>query len=528
MSKERFLKTGLPCPCGKSSDAYSLRRDGSGYCFSGQCGGRNFPVNGREEREELEEDSTKYEFKPFPHRGISAKVLNKFNVQTKFKESLPVSTGFMYPSGGTKVRSFDKKEFYAKGTMSAPSLFLKNYFDKGGARAITIVEGEYDALAVAEMLGNETAVVSVRSSSSALADVKNDWEYVNSFDKIVINFDNDEPGQEAAKKVLSLFDFKKTYNLVLDKYKDANAYIWDNDRNEVRNEAEAYVKAWRGVKRHTPDNIISGNEALRKALKTQREAVIGSYPFAGLQSKLFGIHEGEVIVFKGDEGIGKTEVFRAIENELFKTQKYPIGIIHLEEDNGITLRGIANYYTDIPYNHPESSASDDEIMAVIEKINGKMEDRIFLRSSFDMEDEDAFVGGVRFLVSVCGAKVIFLDHITWLATGEDNQDERKKLDRISQRLKLLAKELKFALIEISHTNDDGKTRGSRNITKVANTVIHLTRDKINPNRAEANKINFLIEKARLPGAKEGPAGYGLYNDETLTLKDPDLLEISVP
>ena len=83
----------------------------------------------------------------------------------------------------------------------------------------------------------------------------------------------------------------------------------------------------------------------------------------------------------------------------------------------------------------------------------------------------------------------------------------------------MAKELKFCLIEISHVNDDGKTRGSRNITKVANTVIHMFRDKINPVASERNKLYLVVEKARLRGAETGPAGFLVFNSTTLNLED---------
>lgn len=523
-----WIKTHQPCPCGESSDGFSIRGDGSGYCFSGKCGGRNFGL--RKEEEDL---SDNFVLKVYPHRGISEKIYNKFNVKTKFKvldgDEIPISTGFVYPKGATKVRLLEKKEggIYSQGDMGKESLFLSNYFDKGSKRVCTITEGEYDALSVLEITGEESAAFSVRSASSAVQDCKAEWDKINSFEKIIINFDNDSPGQEAAKKVLALFDFKKVYNLVLDKYKDANAYLWDEKTNKPRDDRKAYYEAWRSVRRYTPDNILSGNEDFRRALEVEREACIGTYPFKGLQDRLFGFHRGEVIVFKGDEGIGKTEVFRAIEDNLLKTTKSPLGIIHLEEDNGTTLRGMAAYYADVPAHIPDSPYTSGEVLDIIRKINGPDEGRVFLRSSFDVEDEDAFTDGVRFLVMVCGCDFIFLDHISWLATGDDNQDERKKLDRISQRLKLLAKELKFALIMISHVNDDGKTRGSRNITKVANTVIHLKRDKLSEDAGERNKTYFLIEKARLIGAKEGPAGYALYDEELCILRDSYGKEISI-
>lgn len=460
------------------------------------------------------------------HRGISEKTFQKYNVITKFQKTedspdgIPHSVGFPYPNGSFKIRLLNEKKFFTHGDMSNATLFLKNFFDPGSRRVITITEGEYDALSVLEILGNDTAAVSVRSASSALQDCKKEWEYINSFDKIVVNFDNDEPGQTAAKKVLSLFDFKKTYNLVLEKHKDANSYIWDTKLNQDRAEHKEYYSAWKGVKRHTPDNIVSGNAEFMSAILAERESVIGTYPFKDLQSKLYGIHRGEVVVIKAPEKIGKTTLFRSLENHILKTTKSPIGLIHLEEDAGTTLKGMASYYSGKAFHLPESHYSAEDVFSVIKEINGPNEDRVFLRSAYDVEDEDAFTAGIRFLVSACKCDFIFLDHITWLATGTDDQDERKKLDRISQRLKLLAKELGFALIMISHVNDDGKARGSRNITKVANTIINISRDTTHVDESERNKTYFEIEGARLPGATSGPAGYGLFDAETFLLKDP--------
>lgn len=504
-----WVKTQIACPCGKSSDAYSLDDKGNGFCFSGQCGGKFF----RNDKEE-EIDKSKYTTDYFPHRGLYKRILEHYGTQTKFYEGTPVETAFFYPNGAIKIRNLTKKSFHTKGEMKSATLFGKNAFDKGSKKFITITEGEYDAMSVHQMVP-ETAGVSVRSSSSAKVDCIREHEYINSFDRIIINFDNDEAGQEAAKKVASLFDFRKVYNLVLDLHKDANAYL----ENDLQKE---YYDAWRGVKRYTPDNLLSTMSEFKKALSEQREEKLVDYPFEQLQSKLFGIHAGEVIVVKGQEGLGKTELLRAIENQVFKTTGHNIGIIHLEESNSTTLRAMVGYFTETAAMSPDMPMDDEEVLKVLEQIVGENEDRFVLHSSFDVEDEDSFIDNIRFMVSAHNCRLVFFDHISWLATGSEDKgdDERKKLDRISQRLKLLAKELKFALLMISHVNDDGKTRGSRNITKVANTVIHLDRNKTTEDELERTKLHMMVEKARLLGAKEGPAGFAVYDTEKLMLIDP--------
>ena len=507
----KWAKTQLPCPCGKSSDAYSTDVNGNGYCF-GQCGGKFF-------RNDVEEDIDKdqYTLGYYEHRGLTKRTFEKFGVQTKFYEGMPLEVAFDYPNGAKKIRRLDDKKFRTFGDISSTHLFGKNIFDKGSKKVLTITEGEYDALSVAQIVGDETAVVSIRNAASAKNDCTAEYDYINSFDKIVINFDADEPGQTAAKRVASLFDFKKVYNLCLTRHKDANKYLEEG-------EAKEYYEAWRGVRRYSPDNLLSTMSDFREALKNRREERLASYPFEQVQRMLHGIHSGEVIVIKAPEGVGKTEVFRAIENHVLKTTNHPIALIHLEEDNGTTLRAMAGYFSETRVLDPEAPAEDEEVLKILEKIAGDHESRFMLHSSFDVEDEDAFIDNVRFMVAAGGAKIVFFDHISWLATGSPTDgkgdDERKKLDRISQKLKLLAKELAFALIMISHVNDDGLTRGSRNISKVANTVISLSRDKTSADELERMKTYFLIEKARLIGAKEGPAGFGLYDDECLMLRDP--------
>jgi twinkle protein len=505
----KWAKTGMACPCGSSSDAYSVDTEGKGFCF-GQCGGKFF----RNEKEE-DFDTSKYTFAPFEHRGIYAKTFEKFGAQTKFYEGTPIETAFYYPNGAIKIRNLVEKKFRAVGEMSKAHLYGKNVFDRGSKKVITITEGEYDAISVSQMVGDQTAAVSIRSAVTAKSDCAAEHDYINSFEKIIINFDNDEPGQVAAKKVAALFDFKKVYNLCLDKHKDANSYLQEDA-------GKAYWEAWNGCRRYTPDNILSTMSEFKEALKTRREEKLADYPFEQLQQMLFGMHRSEVVVVKAPEGVGKTEFFRAVENHVLKTTKHPIGLIHLEEDNGTTLRGMAGYFSEQRVLDPENPVEDEEVLKILQDIVGDDENRFTLHSSFDVEDEDAFLDNVRFMVAACGAQVVFFDHISWLATGatDKGDDERKRLDRISQRLKLLAKELGFCLIMISHVNDDGLTRGSRNISKVANTVISLKRDKINPDQNERLKTYMLVEKARLIGSKEGPAGFAIYNEEKLMLVDP--------
>ena len=83
-------------------------------------------------------------------------------------------------------------------------LFGQQLFKEGG-KYLTITEGECDAMAAYELLGSKWAVVSIiRGAAGAVKDIKDNLEYIESFDNIVICFDKDKQGIEAAKKVATL------------------------------------------------------------------------------------------------------------------------------------------------------------------------------------------------------------------------------------------------------------------------------------------------------------------------------------
>ncbi len=466
----------------------------------------------------MEEENAYVDF--FAHRGISTRTLKYYNVQAKFVNDEPREVGFIYPNGAIQIKKLDKNAKPRYRIENAPDggrygdsgLFGRDKFDPGSKESITICEGAHDALSVYEMLRGNTAAVAVKSASSAKNECVIDWEYINSFKRIILCLDADEPGQTATREIASLFDFNKVYQVRHQKYKDANQYLEEQ-------EVDAFKAVWNDARRFAPDNIISSFNEIEKSLAESQEDQVGTYPFDQLNTALYGLHQGEIIVVKAEEGVGKTEFFRAIEHHLLSTTTNNIGIIHLEEDNGTTVKAIAGYELKVPATLPDCGLTTKDIMDGYRRAVKDNEGRVHIYSSFETENENALLDNIRFLVSAAGCRVIFLDHITWLATGADDEsDERKKLDRISQKLKLLAKELKFCLIMISHINDDGKTRGSRNISKVANTVISLARNKLSHDPIVRNTTEFMVEKARL-GGSSGPAGKAVYDRNTGRMED---------
>lgn len=509
----KWKEYGIPCPCGVSSDSYAIDKEGNGYCFRGDC--KKF-FNNTEVRTISSDDKVHFEF--YPQRGISKKTLEFYNIKTKFVNDVPYETGFFYPNeNGFKFRRHGdnvpkNQRYYTTDGLYSPGLWGKDKFDPGSKESITICEGMYDAPAMFEILHGNSACVCVTSSANAKRDISKDFEYVNSFKKIYLCFDNDEAGRNATAQIVPLFDFNKVYHVKFHKHKDPTEYLEQGNAEELR-------EAWKNARRFAPENIINTFAEVEKALEDGNDEMVATWPFKCLNDKLYGIFAGEVTVIKAPEGVGKTTFFGATEHHILKTTNVNIAIIHLEEKNSRSIKRLAGYELGVDAIKPDNNLTNKDVLDAYRKMVGDNEDRVHIYSSWDVQDEDNFLANIRFMVVSGGVKIVCLDHITWLGTGLDSDDERKKLDRLTQKLKLMAEELGFALIEISAINDDGKTRGSRNISKAADNVIMLTRDTTAFDPIVRNTIDFVIEKSRL--GESGPGGSAIKDMITGRLIDKE-------
>lgn len=511
------VSTHQPCPCGKSSDAYTIYDDGHGFCFS--C--NEYSAN-ESAIEIMEETETTPELKePLPNiesyqytdfRSISRKTSDFYRVKTGLDSSgKPISRVYPYSFKEQKIRTvLPKKGFYWSGKPQA-GVFGKELFDPGSKRSITITEGEEDALSAYEALNGVSACVSVQSSSSALKDCIADRDFINSFDRIYLCLDNDAPGKKAteaiANEISSLFDFNKVYRVNLTKYKDANEYLKNGAADEFRN-------TWYAAKRVVPEGIVSSYDEFKEILEDKEGDVLCTYPFPELQRMFRGIREGEIVLIDGLEGLGKTEVLRAIEYHILETTDLNLGQIHLEEPKKRQLQGLAGLFMKEPI-HFNKEITNDEVLEVIRSVT-KRDNRLHLYSHFGSDDPDIIIDRIRFMVSVLGCKVVTLDHITMVVTGLDTDDERRVLDQLSTRLAMLCQELNFALIMISHINDDGQTRGSRNISKIAHSRISLQRDLDSDDNTVRNTTEFRVKKNRF-GALTGFGGAVYFDENTFVL-----------
>lgn len=447
-----------------------------------------------------------------PWRGINVSTMKKYGVLTEIKEDgKPYRVVFPYGDEYVKHRLFeDKQFFYSGGAHSGLPLFGMDRFSAGSSRSITITEGELDAMSVYQMHGSRYPAVSVRSSGSAVGDCTKAFEYLNAFEQIYICFDNDHPGQEAAREVGRLFDVNKVYHVKFTKHKDANDYLRNSDEKE-------FVNVWYAARPYTPKGIISSYDDIGRVLAESDRTSIAEYPFSTLQGLTYGIRLGEVVLLTAQEKVGKTEVLRAIEYHLLKTTDENLGIIHLEEQEKRCVLGLVGYHLECPAHLPDTPLSEDDALKAVKDCTRK-DGRLNVYSHFGSDNPDTIIDIIRYLAAVRNCKFIFLDHISMLVSAMEGDDERRKLDYIATKLAVLTRELNFTLFLVSHVNDEGKTRGSRYIAKIADLIVHLERNLEAASMEDRHKTYLHVRGNRYAGAT-GPAGVLWFDPKKYKLEE---------
>jgi len=448
---------------------------------------------------------------PLKSRNINATTINKYKVRLDDEKAEAIFPRFSIEGEhvANQVR-YPDKGFSVEGDIKSAGLFGRHAFPAGG-KVITITEGYYDTLSAFQLTGSRYTNVGVMSASSAKKEVIDDFEYINSFEKVVLNFDNDEPGQKAAKECALLFEPGKVRLLALDKHKDANDYLQSGLLKE-------YVDEWYRAPAFMPDGLKIGTD-MWEDIKNHKTPHSVPYPWEGLNDKTYGIRLSEFVLLTADTGVGKTSVCKEIEysllmNEELKEKGYGVGFLHLEEPKYDTAIGLMSIHANKPFHLPDTEKTEEELYeAYNEVINTN---RVVIWDHFGSNDIDVVLSKIRHMAAL-GCRYIMVDHLS-IIVSDQSGDERKQLDEISTKLKTLTMNLDIACLCVIHVNRQGQVRGSAGPEQVSNMVMRLERDKKDPNEWRRNVTKVTIEKNRFCG-RTGPACYLFYNEMTNRLEE---------
>jgi twinkle protein len=505
-----YKKMHIACPHCESSDGAVINKDGSHYCFA--CSTHTRPSEAS--------DSVTYTHVPpkaqkahlsrsdafevgISDRRLALKTAERFGV----KVTTDGEVIFPYFNKGgeqvaNKVRGVEKT-FKVEGEWKAALLFGQNCFSKGGD-VVTICEGEFDAMSAYQMLGGKQAVVSIRSGAqSALSDCKASYEWLDSFNKVVICFDNDEVGREAANKVAELFSGKALlfkHNLT---HKDASD--WLVNRHEA-----LFSQAWASSEKYKPEGIVTISDIKERMLTPPVPGV--PWCFDTLTELTYGRRAGELYAFGAGVGVGKTDVFTQQIAYDIDTLGLKVGVIYLEQNVVETGQRVMGKLDKRLYHVPDADWTREQYEGGVNRLEAR--EQLFMMEHFGAMDWKTIKGIIKYFNKAYDIKHIYLDHLTALSANE--QDERRALDGIMADMASLAQELGVTIHFISHlTTPEGKSHeeggrvmekhftGSRAIARWSHYMFGLERNKQHTDPVKRQTTTFRVLKDRFTGRATG-------------------------
>ena len=535
-----------PCPAcretggDRAGDNLSVYSDGHGYCNA--CGHyekkvKHLTFDVTSEYFNLENNSMQ-SVTPrgtsgamIKDRRISSNITKKFGVTVSYDKGGKIDKHYYpyYDSKdsnnliGYKERTVATKEFQIIGTNKGAGLFGQNA-NRSGGKYLTICEGELDALSVSEMFDGKWQVVSLKNgANSAARDVKENLEYIESFDNVVLCFDQDQAGFQAVKDVQDIISVGKLKVCRLP-MKDASDML-------INGKIKEFTNAWWSAESYTPAGIVKGEDTWEHLLKDENLVNI-DYPWAGLNKLTYGFRSKELVTITSGSGMGKTSVVKELESYILDKTDDNLAIIHLEESIERTVKGLMSIEANSPIHIPqyERELSPEDKKALWQKSVG--DKNVYFYDHFGSMSEDSLLNVIRTYAKSFDCKWIVLDHLSIVVSDQDGiLDERKAIDAIMTNLRKIVQETGIGLFLISHlrrpqgkAHEEGgqvslsELRGSAAIAQLSDIVIGLERNQQDDDPIIRNQTTLRVIKNRFSGLT-GKACRLQYDSETGRLSE---------
>ena len=459
-------------------------------------------------------------------RRISGKITSKFGVTVSFNKEGKIDKHY-YPYFdskdtnnliGYKERTVATKEFQIIGTNKGSGLFGQEA-NRSGGKYLTICEGEIDALSISEMFDGKWQVVSLKNgANSASRDIKDNLDYIESFDNVVLCFDQDPAGFEAVKAVQDIISVGKLKVCKLP-MKDANEMLMNGKIKEFTN-------AWWSAESYTPAGIIKGQDTWEHLLKDENLVNL-DYPWGGLNTLTYGFRAKELVTITSGSGMGKTSVVKELESYILNTTEDNLAIIHLEEAIETSVTGLMSIEANIPLHIPQYARelSETDKKELWQKSVGDR--NVFFYDHWGSMSEDSLLNVIRSYAKSYECRWIILDHLSIVVSDQDGiADERKAIDAIMTKLRKIVQETGVGLFLISHlkrpqgkAHEEGgqvslsELRGSAAIAQLSDIVIGLERNQQYDDPIIRNQTTLRVIKNRFSGLT-GKACRLQYDSET--------------
>ena len=505
------VKTREQCPKCQDSGRDNLVQysDGGAHCFG--CG---YHVNSTQlTRPNLAETGvigqpvygSVGEHRDLPHRKISEAVCKHFDYELGHDGEI---ANYYQDNNlvGQKIRTKDK-DFYINGTL--PTLFGQQNYAPQDNTFITITEGEIDALSIAEAQGVRFPVVSIpNGAQGAKKAISAQLKYLQGFKHVVLCFDNDEAGQEAAKECAALFEpgFARIARLPL---KDANEML-------VAGRASEITGCLFNAQAIRPEGIIQLSEIKEQEIKDALQPGIPiKYPL--LNDMLNGLRKQSLYTLVARAKSGKTTLTKEIVLDLVN-KNHKVGVLYLEEDAvAEALSFVAMEENKPQWQFMDELSSDPLLLPKIQERLKSYADRgLYLYNHKGVIDSKSVYDTVNYMVKGLDCEIIVLDNVSISIAGTDaTANERKLIDNMVYDLVKLINNTKCTIITVVHVNQKGESEEklSRKDVFGSGAFLKFSRGLIAMDRDEDGLVQLSVLGNRAKGL-EGAADTLKYNQET--------------
>ncbi|MEG1913024.1 MAG: DnaB-like helicase C-terminal domain-containing protein, partial [Cloacibacillus sp.] len=513
--ESEILTAHLPCPACGSHDALTEYTDGHTYCFS--CRTHTCAAGTPKEPTKMSKQliQTTGQYPVLTKRRISEATIRKFNYQTAETPAGIVHIAPYYNHSdelcAQHLRGAGKK-FSWRGNTDKIQLFGQRLWNQGN-RKVIITEGELDCMSISQIQDNKWPVVSIPSGAQGAAKaIKDNLDWLETFQEVVICFDTDQPGETAAMECAQILSPGKAKIAKLP-LKDAS------DMLQAGRGKELLECIW-NASTYRPEGIISGTDLWDAILK---EPVKGHMtPFEKLNELTYGIRPAELWLFTAGSGIGKSTIVHEIGYKLLMQDKLKIGVMALEEPKEKTAKRYISIHINKPIYIDQTGITEATLRDAFDKTIGQKPCRFELYDHFGSTDIDLLIGKIRYMLVALDVDILILDHISIVVSGLDagaiSEGERRTLDILMSKLKSLTVETNKTILAVAHLKrpEQGKSwnegkeprltdlRGSAALEQLSDMVIALYRDQ--SSEEESNTAGIIVLKNR-PIGPVGKAGY---------------------